>query len=79
MRQKARGPVQAQTAHGGGNGLAIQRVVHPVPVVGREVRHLGKAGEVQRLIEMVVDVGLDPAQALLVVGHGLRVPNRWRY
>ena len=69
--QVTRGPREPQAAHSVGNALAIQRLVDAVPVEGRQMRHFGQLVQVQLFGQVVVDVGGDAAQALLVVGPAM--------
>src|SRR5215472_18865295 len=65
-----RGAFQAQTAHVLLNRFADQRAKDPMEVVGREAGDPGEPIELERLVEVLLDVDQRAHDALVVAGSG---------
>jgi hypothetical protein len=70
LHQFAGSAVQAQPAQRVGRGLAGHVRVYPVEMARRKGGDTGQRLEVDRLVEMVLDMGDDLLHAAAVVEHG---------
>jgi hypothetical protein len=63
VRKESRRPMQTQAPHGRRDGLAIHRLINPMPVIRRQARDLGKPSDIQRFVEMTVNMVEHESQA----------------
>ena len=60
--------MQSQPAHRRGDCLAVHRLIDPMPVVRRQTRNLRQLVDIQRLVEMIVDMVEHATQLRFVTG-----------
>jgi len=60
--------MQPQATYGRGDTLAVHGVVDPMPVIRREVSDLGEPFDVERFVQVIVDMVEHPGEPGRVLG-----------